>query len=426
MGRNFFALVIAVLMVWSSSACLGYTGGSGTPEDPYQIATKDDLLELAGAAGDYNKSFILTADIDMGGQIFTEAIIGETGFAGTFDGNRHKITNYNIYGAEEFLGLFKQINSSGIVRNLGLENFYSGGSSYSYSGGLVGRNYGSIIACYSTGDVYGSQYVGGLVGRNYGSIVACYSTGSVNSSVFYIGGLVGRNEMNSSISNCYSTCAVSGSISVGGLVGHNYNSDISYCYSTGSVSGSLDVGGLIGYNSSSIATSCFWDTETSGQTTSAGGEGKTTTEMQTPVIFINGGWDFVDENDNGREDFWRLCNEGTEYPRLNWQNPTGDFGCPDGVEVNDLAILYEQWLLEEIPADVWPNKGDGIVNFLDWAVFASQWERAAGYEAVADFTGQWLQTGVYYCLTDIAPGSGDGIVNLSDFAAFASNWLEGL
>jgi hypothetical protein len=93
--------------------------------------------------------------------------------------------------------------------------------------------------------------------------------------------------------------------------------------------------------------------------------------------------------------------------------------------MNDLAILCEEWLQEEIPADVWPEDGDGIVNFFDWAEFANQWEVTIDYEGLADFAGQWLKTGARYFIADIAPDGGDGMVNMPDFAVLANNWLEG-
>jgi hypothetical protein len=123
-----------------SSICFGYSGGSGTSEDPYQIATKADLLALAAIPTDYNKCFILTADIDLdpnlpGGQVFTTAIIAAdtdpandsfqgTAFTGTFDDNGHKIAHFTINGgSNEFLGLFGYISSGGKVKNLGIEDF---------------------------------------------------------------------------------------------------------------------------------------------------------------------------------------------------------------------------------------------------------------------------------------------------------------
>ena len=62
----------------------------------------------------------------------------------------------------------------------------------------------------------------------------------------------------------------------------------------------------------------FWDTETSGQTTSDGGTGKITAEMQTTSTFLDAGWDFMDETANGTEDIWWII-EGQDYPRLWWE-----------------------------------------------------------------------------------------------------------
>lgn len=119
------------------------------------------------------------------------------------------------------------------------------------------------------------------------------------------------------ISSSYSTGSVSGDDRVGGLVGENYYGSISSSYSMGSVSGTGDyVGGLVGENSGSI-TSSFWDTETSGHIKSDGGTGLSTIEMQYINTYIDAGWDFVEETDNGTEDIWYMPENS--YPLLWWQ-----------------------------------------------------------------------------------------------------------
>jgi hypothetical protein len=336
--------------------------GTGTPDDPYRIATKADLLALAGRPTKYNRCFILTANIDMEGQVFTTAIIAAdtsssggfqgTAFTGIFDGNDHKITDFTIDGGGgSFLGLFGKVDSSNLVKNLGLEN------------------------C----SVNGSSYVGGLAGYNSGgSISNCYSTGTVSGSNL-VGGLVGFNEY-SSISNCYSTGAVSGSSSyyVGGLVGYGYSGTISNCYSTGAVSGFDYVGGLMGFDDGSSVVNSFWDVNTSGQMTSAGGTDKTTAEMKTLSTFTSVGWDFVDETLNGEEDIWRMC-DGSNYPKLAWQEIIpGDFICPDGVNIEDLCVFVEQWLESDCNSSNNYCGGtdmnyDSTVNFKDFAVLAEHW-----------------------------------------------------
>jgi beta-lactam-binding protein with PASTA domain len=224
------ALVAVLLAVQTGSA---YSGGTGTAANPFQIATKADLLALGATTTDYGKSFIMTKDIDMSAQIFTTAIIAannQPAFTGTFDGNGHKITGLIIGGGNSSsLGLFGQIDTGSSIKNLGIKN--------------------SSISCGT-----GSTGVGSLVGVNLGSgsINSCFSTGSVNGSTNVggstnIGGLVGDNQSIGSISNCFSTCSVSGSTNVGGLAGNN-SGNISFCNSTGSVLGSQNVGGLAGSN----------------------------------------------------------------------------------------------------------------------------------------------------------------------------------
>ena len=276
---------------------MAYSGGTGEPNDPYQIVNVADFNQLSIAPNNWNKSFILTADVNLAGLTFTQAPIAPdtstrdgfqgTQFKGVFDGNGHKIIYFTING-NDYLGLFGQINYGGSVKNIGLESCSVSSSSGSYCiGGLVGCNEGgSISDCYSNGSVNGgsnSQWVGGLVGNNHGgSISDCYSNGSVNGSSSGVGGLVGGNDgstitacyavgtvngsssdvgglvgsNDSLVNNCYSTGSVSGTDYVGGLVGHN-GGMLTGCYANGSVSGDVIVGGLVGYNNRGMLTGCY-------------------------------------------------------------------------------------------------------------------------------------------------------------------------
>ncbi|MHC4207401.1 MAG: GLUG motif-containing protein, partial [Planctomycetota bacterium] len=137
--------------------------------------------------------------------------------------------------------------------------------------------------------------------------------------------------------NSYSTGAVGGDDNVGGLVGSNHGT-IATCYSTGVVSGTTRAGGLVGSNQpdGTILTS-FWDVETSGQVQSAGGIGLATAEMQTASTFLEASWDFVDEIENGIDNTW-FINEGQDYPRLWWEEPTTPYIGGSG-EPNDPYMI---------------------------------------------------------------------------------------
>jgi len=111
-----------------------------------------------------------------------------------------------------------------------------------------------------------------------------------------------------------------------GLNHSDRNGSIFTSYSTGPVSGDVSVGGLVGKNQvrrradtpEGIIVAGFWNIGTSEQTASDGGRGLTTAAMQTAATFLEAGWDFADETENGTEDIWWIL-EGQDYPRLWWE-----------------------------------------------------------------------------------------------------------
>ena len=98
--RTFLAVSICLLTATSVTHAQ-YSGGSGTADDPYRIATAADLIALGETPEDYDKHFILTADIDLdpnlpGGRLFDRAVVPE--FFGVFDGDDHTVSNLVIMG----------------------------------------------------------------------------------------------------------------------------------------------------------------------------------------------------------------------------------------------------------------------------------------------------------------------------------------
>ena len=55
-----------------------------------------------------------------------------------------------------------------------------------------------------------------------------------------------------------------------------------------------------------------------GDGTQTVGTGKTAAEIETASTFLDTGWDFVDETENGTDDIWWIL-EGQGYPRLWWE-----------------------------------------------------------------------------------------------------------
>jgi len=86
------------------------------------------------------------------------------------------------------------------------------------------------------------------------------------------------------------------------------------------VTGQSDVGGLVGRNWGTVIHS-FWDTETSGQSTSDGGTGKTTAEMQDIATFSGATWNIIAVVAPGSTNttyIWNIVDDVT-YPFLSWQ-----------------------------------------------------------------------------------------------------------
>ena len=109
-------------------------------------------------------------------------------------------------------------------------------------------------------------------------------------------------------------------------------------------------------------TASFWDTQTSGKITSSGGTGLTTEEMQTASTFLDAGWDFMGETDNGTEDIRGIV-EGRDYLRLMWEHWAYSPGPPDGsTEVPPSTILTWRAANEAKGHDVYFGQDDDVVS----------------------------------------------------------------
>ena len=188
---------------------------------------------------------------------------------------------------------------------------------------LIGLNGGRLTGCSAIGVVTGGAGVGGLVGRNEGPLSGSSASVDVSAVADRVGGLVGRLHR-SSVTASYATGSVSGQYRVGGLVGDSFRSTVSFSYSTGSSDGRGHVGGLIGWQSNQIITDSYWDTESSGLASSAGGNGKLTSELKSPTEYmgIYATWDVdlddVDEDSiltTGQDDPWDF-GAADAYPAL--------------------------------------------------------------------------------------------------------------
>ncbi len=262
-----------------------FAGGTGEPNDPYQIATAAQLLAMDDDPNLYDNHFILMADIDLspdlpGGKVFSGPVLRPWGistgsrggrgtpFAGSFDGNGHAIRNFVLYNMSSSLyaGLFDSVGPSARIRNLHLEDVVIGGRADSggYCGTLVGRNEGFVVNCSATGTILAdamewSPSPGGLIGNNSGFIVDCHAECYVFGG--QIGGLVGENEETGRIVLCSSNGIAIGDETTGGLVGTNAGM-VQYSCAGGNVLGNRP-GGLVGSNDGMVRA-CYAEGNVSG------------------------------------------------------------------------------------------------------------------------------------------------------------------
>jgi hypothetical protein len=301
------------------------TGAAGTP---YQIGTPGQLKQMAdwvNAGNNADKSYKLTADIDLEDSAWTPIGKDELPFSGTFDGDNHLIRNVKVNGGN-IVGLFGYVQG-GTIRNLDLanlditgtdevgglagngtgviENVYVGSGSVirgvNYVGGLVGqldepRILGTTVEIrnsFAWADVGGANHVGGLVGYNGGTIKNSFAAGIVTQRGSggydngYIGGFMGGGSGN--VENSYAVGAVNGSVRVGGLVGASggisggggsTSGHILGSYATGRVIGAGSTGGLAGGGGITITNSTY-DSQTIGLQNDGSGTISLSTEVLT-------------------------------------------------------------------------------------------------------------------------------------------------
>lgn len=238
--------------------------------------------------------FKLVADIDLRGEEFS----GIPYFNGTFEGDNHTIVFGTITVKGSNQGFIRFIGPSGVVREVNIEGTIKAEGSQNAIGGIVGVNRGVVSECVFRGEVNGADnvggicginkegavlnactnyanvlatnYTGGVCGRNEGTITSCRNEGNVNTEeldssldlgAVDVGALnISQNVMNRNdaggIAGCSSgvirMCTNYGEIgyvhtgyNVAGIVGRQ-DGIVTVCVNYGNVYGRKDVGGIVG------------------------------------------------------------------------------------------------------------------------------------------------------------------------------------
>lgn len=294
---------------WSDYVAESFESGTGTKDDPYQIATAEQLAKLAvdvnsGVPDDnkyhYGEYFELKNDIDLSGKTWTPIGYGDNAarpFQGYFDGKDHTVTGLYVdergnncnaglfgvaiattnetvlkniiikdakvyagnetneseahYGAGVLIGSIS-INGGSNANYLAIENCkcYGKVDSKMYAGGLIGMsNYGKITNCVADVDVTGSSCSGGFAGYIWGSTISNnQAAGSVMCEGYCGGGFVGYSNSSTFTNNKAAASVVDTGWSAGGFTGADEGSTFEKCIASGNVeAGDWNVGGFGGY-----------------------------------------------------------------------------------------------------------------------------------------------------------------------------------
>ena len=258
----------------------------------YQISNGAELAWFAqqvNKGGNAKISAVLTNDIDLAAYNWMPIGMNSTGkrFAGSFDGQDHKIINLSINyqgttTATPYQGLFGWVEGSSSkhaeIKNLTVQGNMvltsNKNVSTASSGGVIGRadyaditnvhsevnitvnrvggnwdNIGGVIGqiyyatnvkdCSYSGTIKAWRYAGGIAGNISSSgsaIINCVNTGTVTCPSTCAAGIVANLGNGSKVVGCYNTGAITAAGNyAAGIVGYCANSEVSNCYNAGKV-----------------------------------------------------------------------------------------------------------------------------------------------------------------------------------------------
>lgn len=187
----------------------------------YQLSTGQDLADFAtlvNGSSDKKIDAVLTADIDMSGIEFTPIGERDKGYAGTFDGQRHVISNLVVNIDRDFVGVFGSIAAGAVIKNFTVDETCS----------FTGKGYLGVVGGYSGAS--GSFLMDGI-----GSDANFTGSGPNVSGMFGVN--MGSSATGFVISNCYVAGKIKGSRESAAISGWATNGTVKNCYSIAEVTG---------------------------------------------------------------------------------------------------------------------------------------------------------------------------------------------
>ena len=278
----FLVLLMVLSLMPATVQASPASSGSGTKDDPYLIATAQDLVDFRDEVNASTKQSTLcaklTKDIDLSNLEGDWEPIGKAtntykdyvAYGGTFDGDGHTISGLSINATTAYQGLFGYVKGGEIKDLTVAGSVTTSTTSSAYAAGIVG--YGSPVTienCVNQAPVTATKkgYIAGIVGYTSttgSSISGCTNQGAVSGAGDYVGGIVGTAN-NTVIKNCINSAEIVDtgkpggySYCVGGIAGAiNSSSSIERSGNTGKITSTLKrTGGVVG-SAAGTVQSCF-------------------------------------------------------------------------------------------------------------------------------------------------------------------------
>lgn len=269
-----------------------FSGGNGTEETPYIIATKEQVVALSYYGSNPDSYFIIGEVTDAEGNDIDDITNGALDMTGTdwgayidlfsanLDGRGYTLSNVTIppEGDNALIGVI----DGGNISNLGIAGItITVPEGNTDAAGMLAakamNNTSTITNCVVVGTVTGpdgkaatSEYIGGLIGDAQGPVIidGCVVSGKVVNSEGSAGGVIGKAENGVSVTNSLSTVLVDGgNSSAGGIIGSgpaNTTDSVSVSNTVfaGNVNGAT-VGNIAGDGKNITVTNSYYDKQLS-------------------------------------------------------------------------------------------------------------------------------------------------------------------
>ena len=190
----------------------------------YPIATKQDynwFMMMVNSKGQPNINGKLTQDLDLSDYPFIPIGVDQRNYAGTFDGQGHRIMNMTIDGTKKEQGFFSTCQGGAVIKNLIIDSSCK-------MVGTGGSNVAALIGCVNhnnyNNDVILIQNVGNEMSFN------CTTTNNA--------GFIARDFssfLNVKIENCYNTGNIMGGNENGAFTAWTPRVTLTNCWNTGRI-----------------------------------------------------------------------------------------------------------------------------------------------------------------------------------------------